>query len=1121
MLRPFLMIGVGGSGGKTLRIIHHELERRLHDVGWEGDFPAGWQFLHVDVPSIADGDDSDLPPQLSHAEYAGLVAAGVNYRNIDAALAGSGRTAEGDAIAGWRPAPDHVAVPVERGAGQFRALGRIIALANLKTAKTRLDSAMRNIGGREVNAQLMELTRLMGGVPSPVVKTPVAVVVSSIAGGSGAGALIDICDLLRASGTGVWAGESVGILYSPDVFDYLDPARRRGVRPNALATLSELVAGYWNKSGPSKDTADILNRQGIVVGDAERLGPRYSFLVGAKNDFVTFRTQNDIYHAMGRSLASWVTSASLQDRMDAYVSGNWSASAISVPDEMGLKTNEMETPFTALGSARVGLGRDRFRDYAAQRLARAAVELLLERHEQFRARGDERQSRLIAQETADAAFQGFLVNSNLNERTEDFNQIIDAIRPETRQDDLLQLNDRLLSQVIENAPAKGLGIPEWRMRIEQRVKEVIDLQLDEFDVGNRDRGRAWVASIQPDLRRLAARTLSMHGYVVSGILFRKLADELTAVRTELQQESSKYQRAGENIESQIDEALRRAGGDVLPPNHPSVGDAVTQAVAAIHYRSEARLRSLVVAILPDFVQNVVLRLADEIENAGQSLQVDRTPGNGQTSIVTSWPDGDDIPKALRPAANEFLLEDPAEYGAALHRLIGRTVQTNDRDGAFLRVLQDIIAGREHADSPDQGLVSQPADWTPKAHDLQLELATPQPASYKIAMSAADLLERATAWLNRPGTPAGNFVKEGLDSYLDSDTAEPAELSQRLTRFEQQFAASVDAAQPLISIKKGVLVAVHHRNEVRSETFFTELPVAPKSKAAAVIQKVLESRGRWNAELAKSFNVSDLGFIDAFTVLVEPYEPVVFDSLMKPIAEEWGDRNQTADGREEFWRWRRARSLPEFIPAAPAVRKAMVRGWFTATMLGQVRFEDQRVSIFVPNTVGGSGTWRDFPCPLLTSGLSASFEYLPLVLEALPLAFVDVNVRADIAPILPYRRLRELGTSGNGGLEAYDLANKELEAWIASGEVPQGAPTPNSEQMGATEDAWKIRRDSVVRRVETLAKSYHQLFESTRQSSDFGVPRAYELRTEISSSFDELARAVRDHDVAASGPDTWN
>ena len=64
MLRPFLLIGIGGSGGKTLRIVRHELERRLAEHGWEGGFPAGWRFLHIDVPSIADGDDPDLPAQL-------------------------------------------------------------------------------------------------------------------------------------------------------------------------------------------------------------------------------------------------------------------------------------------------------------------------------------------------------------------------------------------------------------------------------------------------------------------------------------------------------------------------------------------------------------------------------------------------------------------------------------------------------------------------------------------------------------------------------------------------------------------------------------------------------------------------------------------------------------------------------------------------------------------------------------------------------------------------------------------------------------------------------------------------------------------------------------------------
>ena len=1124
MLRPFLMIGVGGSGGKTLRIVRHELERRLGEIGWSEAMPAGWQFLQVDVPSVADGDDPDLPPQLSHAEYAGLVTAGVNYRIIDAALAGAGRTREGDAIAGWRPLPDQVHVPVERGAGQFRALGRIITLANLKEAKSRLDEAIRNISGREVNAQLQELTRLLGGSPSPVIKPPVAVIISSIAGGSGAGAVIDICDLLRASGNGVWPGESMGILYCPDVFDYLDPARRRGVRPNALATLSELVSGYWNKSGPSKDTIEILNRQGVAVGAADRLGPRYSFLVGAKNEYVTYRTQNDIYHAMGRSLASWMTSTNLQDRIDAYVSGNWTASAISVPDELGLKTNEMETPFTAMGSARVGLGRDRFRDFAAQRLARAAVERLLERHEELRSRGDDRQSRMIAQEVADNRFAGFLIQSHLNERGEQNNDILDAIRPESRQDDLLALRDQLLSAAIEKTPAKGLTVPEWRTRIAQRVRDVIDLKLDEFDVANRDRGRSWVISIQADIRLLAARTVAMDGYVVSSILFRKLADELRSVRTELDQEKSKHLRAGENIESQIEEALLRADGEVLPATHPSVSDAVARGVAAIHYRSEARLRALVAGVLPDLVDNLILRVAEEIERAGQSLHTERLPEAGQSSIVTGWPDGDELPKVLRPAANEFILEDADEYGETLRKLIAKSVKSEDRDGAFRQVLQLVITGTDEFEPEAQVLVAQPAAWTPMAHELHAELGTPQRASFEMNMSAEDLLERATAWLNKPGTPAGNHVKEGLGRYLDPEVVDPGELTQRLARFKQRFTSAVDAAQPLIGIRKSVLVAVHKRQDVRAETFFTELPVSPNSAAAVIIQDVLESKGLWNADLAKGFTVSDRGFIDAFTVLVEPYEPVVFDSLMKPIAEEWGDRNKTADGREEFWRWRRARALPEFIPAAPAIRKAMVRGWFTASILGQVKFDDQRVSLFVPNDVGGSGKWLDFPTPLLASGITAAHDYLPLVLESLPLAFVEISVSADIKPILPYRRLRDLGASASGGYEFYESPAKELERWVAKGRLPQGAPTPNPEHAGAASEdpsARQVRQAAVVSRARALHATYERLFETIESRSEILVQRAYELQHDILQALDEIARAVNDHDMAAAEKDQWN
>src|SRR4051794_30034400 len=124
MLRPFLFIGVGGSGGKTLWTIKSDLEQRLIEADYEGRWPSCWQLLHIDVPTTADGTDADLPSQLEEKDYIGMVQRGVNYRAIDNALTSAGRADERVLrnLLGWRPEPQRVAVPVARGAGQFRAL---------------------------------------------------------------------------------------------------------------------------------------------------------------------------------------------------------------------------------------------------------------------------------------------------------------------------------------------------------------------------------------------------------------------------------------------------------------------------------------------------------------------------------------------------------------------------------------------------------------------------------------------------------------------------------------------------------------------------------------------------------------------------------------------------------------------------------------------------------------------------------------------------------------------------------------------------------------------------------------------------------------------------------------
>ena len=51
----FLVVGCGGSGGETLARMMDQLRSELMPHGIS-KLPEGWQFVHVDVPTVPDTD---------------------------------------------------------------------------------------------------------------------------------------------------------------------------------------------------------------------------------------------------------------------------------------------------------------------------------------------------------------------------------------------------------------------------------------------------------------------------------------------------------------------------------------------------------------------------------------------------------------------------------------------------------------------------------------------------------------------------------------------------------------------------------------------------------------------------------------------------------------------------------------------------------------------------------------------------------------------------------------------------------------------------------------------------------------------------------------------------------
>ena len=101
-------------------------------------------------------------------------------------------------MVGWRIDPAHLSVPIGLGAGQFRAVGRTVAMAQGKEIRSRLQASFRRTADPSARSELVELfaqTHPNAPLEDPPTE-PIAIVISSLAGGTGAGLIMNV-DIIR------------------------------------------------------------------------------------------------------------------------------------------------------------------------------------------------------------------------------------------------------------------------------------------------------------------------------------------------------------------------------------------------------------------------------------------------------------------------------------------------------------------------------------------------------------------------------------------------------------------------------------------------------------------------------------------------------------------------------------------------------------------------------------------------------------------------------------------------------------------------------------------------------------------------------------------------------------
>lgn len=1123
MLRPFLIVGVGGSGGKTLRAVRYALDLRLRVAGWDEGIPDAWQFLHVDTPLVQDGGEFPAP-FLPHDSYIGLVPPGAKYSNvvnsINAKLAGKNK----EEINRQFPDPDKVGVAIHLGAGQYRGVGRTVALAKLGAIAGAAQAAFNRLKKPDSMSQLQRLAKILGADLKQGTQTdPVFIMVSSVAGGSGAGQYLDVIEAIKAQfGGAPWSLESYGILYAPDVFDGIKGAS--GIPRNALATISETVNGYWNNV-PNASTIDLFQSAGLQLGSngaLDRTGVRYPFIVGRQGQNASFAGQTDIYLAIATTLAAWMTDDKFQGTIGTYAQGNWDASALRTVDHTPFRKRDALGPVAcAIGFGRVTLAREKFVEYSAERFARSCVDRILKAHTEPDPKNLIMPEEAWVQDFAEKNEIAFFHASGMHELNDDRgenDQVINALRP---QDELSQLASELKFEVASKTAVGldkngGLDIDTWHARIIQIRTDLLPKALKKERELRQDRMTLWTQEIQTTFPGTVASFIADYGLRVTEELVHRLSVSVTRSADQLRAESANYREYLNHISSYVYEELRTAGeGSSLRPDSDAVQHALTKIEDSFLWESEAELRETAAKLLVEIQKEFLSPLRQYLSSTFDALSASvagTERADGRDNDYAFWPERTKpaVAKKYEPSSNEKMLLEVAEFSDEFERLVTASTEQSLFRDAVLEVMNQQLSDFEGHD-----LVSVVQTWVPttSADPTMMGIKGKKP-QFSIDNNVEDYLQRATEWMSQRGTPFYAFITENLKNYLDTSLP-PADYAKREARFLSHIKTAFKAAGPLVLLDSGLLGDTHDlsvgqddRVIVSALPFGKDAPVYEKLHSFLVeefskIPSSVNGQGTSiKAEVDKFFRDQNVDSIEFFSMQGYPVQPLVMSSMMKPIAAEWQSQSTNEFGRGEFWRWARARLLPEAVPMDGEAFKSILRGYYVSRFMGILHEEPDKDLGLKFDVELSDGSRVSFPHPLLHVGQLKKIDKPAAIMESSIIATALCSAYGNLTPLDAYARLRELGGEESG-------LSPELEALIRdtseSGADPSDATALFERKKIGIE--WF---DNELQEFDTA------LGQSMATKSVYEYPTVWEIQDEVRDALKTLRGLVSSLEAAESG-----
>jgi hypothetical protein len=1065
-VRPFLLVGCGGSGGLTLQFLMDQLSadlsrRSIHQI------PAAWQFVHVDVPTAPDGVGSGLPPvvpeQAGNGRYVGMASFGASYPGVASAVSARlAQTHQLTTLATWRTDPREVNVPIVAGAGQMRSVGRVVTLSGIARVREGLQSAFDALRAVGASGELQRVAdEISPGTGAQTGSAPVVLVVSSMAGGAGASMVLDVCRLLSQM-PGIDPALIALFLYTPEVFESIPAAQRSGVPGNALAMAGELIASQLGAA--ALDDVAILESLGLgSAGGGQRLPFGRVFPIGLRigeqgAKFADGRLK-DVYRGVGRGLAALMLSGEATQEWVGFDLTNNNPRS-SEQEHFGWGSERTQVQWGSFGFAQLSLGRDRYAEYAAQRLARSAVDRLVHGHRSPGAPGTDLdqlnrvvddQMPFMLREFGLPAAEGLqrwwltTVGNAPNERAQQL--VARFVEPRLAlpaATDARQWTAYVLQQMASAAP-------EMDAEVERVAYEWV---------------HGWYVQQLARVQRTIESVISTDGLPTAMTLLERIGRDTDAWAQQLREAAQQSRRSAAALDQGPVQQAHALKGQI-DARHMIVTVLRTayQAAASQAFAGGA------LAVLADVIGSLRADLLEPLREAcgdaaallGQAVDAD-VQGSGLAQLRTDefaeWPEGGlPVPARFSHAQNEVLLIDATTFEGqfgdhVVETTRGEASTISVKDGQAV-AMREILLNRWRTAGPPPrgGLVERLADWRPAAlhHDPgKGERVPARRGQFRVAVKPAEVLDRARSWVARPGMPFHRFVSVSLREYVADEEVADSVRATRTQDIRTKFGKVLELAQPLVGVNQQMVATEHNGDAATVAYKFSDVPFGQLPLGTDLVQQ-LEQRPAADpagvAALRAALKpVSDASRVDVFGSFA-PLSPLAFSSLLSPLAQGWSAAVMPAQ-RASFWHHRRSRRLPGAVAMHDRQRRAVVGGWYVARFIGTLRLPGEARALEAVEVWDiRSRGWVRFPHPLVTPKAElerSTNNYLPAVLLSYGLAMAQSTAQASVAPLLPYTILRKTWDDSLAGRSPHDpltmlTATSRLRDWVSTGETPPGAP----------------------------------------------------------------------------------